>query len=94
MIVILLFGRGRIPALQYSINSNLSVNGPNNIAVSQRGSILMCEDGGSDPKRLVVLTQSGNTFPSAENRIALDEGDLTLIDAIYPGTKENFGDSA
>nr|WP_020409165.1 hypothetical protein [Hahella ganghwensis] len=54
----------------------------------------MCEDGGSDPKRLVVLTQSGNTFPSAENRIALDEGDLTLIDAIYPGTKENFGDSA
>ncbi|MGP4845538.1 alkaline phosphatase PhoX [Marinobacter sp. 1Y8] len=68
------------------------VDGPDNIAVSPRGSILMCEDGGSDPKRLVCLTQTGVVFPFAENRIALDAGDLAKIDAIYPGTREFFWD--
>ena len=68
------------------------VDGPDNIAVSPRGNILMCEDGGSDPKRLVGLTKSGVTFPFAENIIALDEGDLDVIDAIFPGTKANFWD--
>ncbi|TQV68145.1 DUF839 domain-containing protein [Exilibacterium tricleocarpae] len=69
------------------------VSGPDNIAVSPRGSILMCEDGGSNPKRLVALTQEGNTFTFAENRIALDQGDLTTIDAVFPGTKDFFHDS-
>ncbi len=68
------------------------VDGPDNIAVSPRGSILMCEDGDANPKRLVGLTQSGNTFVFAENRIELDEGDLATIDAVYPGTQEFFWD--
>lgn len=68
------------------------VDGPDNIAVSPRGSILMCEDGGSNPKRLVALTKSGNTFPFAENIIALDQGDVATIDAVYPGTQANFWD--
>jgi len=75
-----------------STDAIAQVDAPDNIAVSPRGAILMCEDGGSDPKRLVGLTQSGITFPFAENRIALDQGDLSLIDSIYPGTKEFFWD--
>ncbi len=63
------------------------VDGPDNIAISPRGSILMCEDGGADPKRLVGLTKAGNTFLFAENRIALDQGDLATIDAVYPGAQ-------
>nr|WP_232848575.1 alkaline phosphatase PhoX [Bowmanella yangjiangensis] len=69
------------------------VDGPDNIAVSPRGSILMCEDGGSNPKRLVGLTMEGSTFVFAENRMALDQGDLAVVDAVYPGTQANFWDS-
>lgn len=69
------------------------VDGPDNIAVSPRGNILMCEDGGSNPKRLVGLTKAGVTFPFAENRIALDQGDLTVIDQAFPGAQANFWDS-
>lgn len=75
-----------------SSDATAQVDGPDNIAVSPRGSILMCEDGGSDPKRLVALTKDGNTFPFAENRIALDKGDLSTIDGIYPGTEAFFWD--
>ncbi|WP_416306182.1 alkaline phosphatase PhoX [Neptunicella sp. SCSIO 80796] len=74
----------------FESQSRDQVDGPDNIAVSPRGNILMCEDGGSNPKRLVGLTLDGNTFHFAENRIALDQGDLATIDAIYPGTQANF----
>ncbi|MFA3791391.1 alkaline phosphatase PhoX [Aliiglaciecola sp. SL4] len=69
------------------------VNAPDNIAVSPRGNILMCEDGSSNPKRLIGLTMAGETFPFAENNISLDQGDLAQIDSIYPGTEANFWDS-
>ncbi|MCG8590510.1 MAG: DUF839 domain-containing protein [Proteobacteria bacterium] len=69
------------------------VDGPDNIAVSPRGSILMCEDGGSNPKRMIGLTKAGNTFPFAENQIVLGAGDIDVIDAVYPGTKTYFWDN-
>ena len=69
------------------------VDGPDNIAVSPRGSILMCEDGDSNPKRLVGLTQSGETFPFAENRIELSSADLDRIDSVYRGTRKYFWDT-
>ena len=77
----------------FESTSTSQVDGPDNIAVSPRGSILMCEDGGSDPKRLVGLTQSGETFTFCENRIALDKGDLAAIDEVYPGVAAGFTDS-
>lgn len=77
----------------FESTSTSQVDGPDNIAVSPRGSILMCEDGGSDPKRLVGLTQGGETFTFCENRIALDQGDLAVIDDIYPGVVDGFTDS-
>ena len=77
----------------FESTSTSEVDGPDNIAVSPRGSILTCEDGGSDPKRLGGLTQSGETFTFCENRMELDQGDLAVIDNIYPGVSENFTDS-
>lgn len=68
------------------------VDGPDNIAVSPRGSILMCEDGGRDPKLCVGLSQSGATFPFIENQVVLKDGDIDIIDSVYPGTKEFFWD--
>lgn len=60
------------------------VSGPDNITISPRGSILMCEDGGSNPKRMIGLSASGTTFPFAENLIALDRGDVEAITSVYP----------
>lgn len=69
------------------------VDGPDNIAVSERGSILMCEDGGSDPKRLVGLSKVGETFHFAENRMSLSNADLEAINAVYPGTRDYWWDT-
>jgi uncharacterized protein len=66
------------------------LDGPDNIAVSPRGGIVLCEDGGSDPKRLIGLSPDGATFEFAQNLIDLRPGDIDLIDAVYPGTKANF----
>lgn len=82
--------RKELLTLVFESENRSQVDGPDNIAVSPRGNILMCEDGGSNPKRLVGLTLEGVTFPFAENRIALDQGDLAAIDAVYAGTKANF----
>ena len=76
-----------------SIDAVGQVDGPDNIGVSPRGSILMCEDGGSNPKRLVGLTHDGATFPFAENRISLSSADLDVIDGIYPGAREYWWDT-
>jgi secreted PhoX family phosphatase len=67
-----------------------TVSGPDNIAISPRGSVLMCEDGSSNPKRLVALTQTGETFTFAENQMAFQAGWIDAIDAAYPGTKAGF----
>ena len=80
-------------SLVFESTSESQVDGPDNIVISPRGSILMCEDGGSNPKRLVGLTQAGETFTFCENHIALDNGDLQVIDSIYPGVQENFYDT-
>ena len=77
-------------SLLFESQSEDQVDGPDNIAVSPRGGIVLCEVGGSDPKRLIGLTQDGVTFPFAENAIDLVAGDLEKIDAVYPGTAANF----
>jgi hypothetical protein len=45
---------------------------PDNMAVSPRGGILLCEDGDYIPQRLQVLTQSGTLFPFAANNMRLN----------------------
>ena len=63
------------------------------VAISPSGAAILCEDGGSDPKRLIGLDEKGNTFEFAKNNIFLNADDLATIDAVYPGTEANFWDS-
>ncbi|TPV96039.1 MAG: DUF839 domain-containing protein [Myxococcales bacterium FL481] len=76
----------------YESRSADDVDSPDNIAVSPRGGILLCEDGDSDPQRLVALSPAGNVSTFSENLIDLAPGDIDIIDAKFPGTKENFLD--
>lgn len=66
------------------------LSGPDNMAVSPQGGILLCEDGGHDPQRLVGLAPNGATFEFAQNRIELAPGDIDVIDSVFPGAKANF----
>ena len=79
--------------LLYESTDSSDVDGPDNIAISPRGGIILCEDGDSNPKRLIGLTPEGITFPFAENLIELGAGDLATIDAVFPGTRANFWDN-
>ncbi len=45
---------------------------PDNMAVSPRGGILLCEDGDRVPQRMQVLNSQGVLFPFAENNVRLD----------------------
>ncbi|MFC4309305.1 alkaline phosphatase PhoX [Steroidobacter flavus] len=61
--------------------SNAEVNMPDNIAVSPRGGIVLCEDGGNSIQRLRGLTQTGGTFIFAENRMNFTAAQLQQADA-------------
>lgn len=69
------------------------MDAPDNIAVSPRGGIILCEDGGSNPKRMIGLSQAGETFEFAQNIMNLADGDVARIDDVYPGVADNFYDS-
>lgn len=79
--------------MEYESRNSADVDGPDNIAISPRGGVILCEDGGSNPKRLIALAPNGATETFAENRVTLAPGDIDIIDAVYPGTKEFFSDS-
>jgi len=64
------------------------LDGPDNIAVSPRGGLLLCEDGSSNPKRLIGVSQDGTLFSFAENLVNLSPADMDTIDAVYPGAKQ------
>jgi secreted PhoX family phosphatase len=58
--------------LIYSSPSGNDVNNPDNITVTPRGGLLLCEDGGfASGERLVGLTLDGNTFTFSQNNIIL-----------------------
>lgn len=82
----------RTLSLVYESRDSSVLDGPDNIAISPNGGIMLCEDGDSNPKRLIGLSQRGEIFNFCENLINLAEGDIDTIDAVYPGTKENFWD--
>jgi secreted PhoX family phosphatase len=63
--------------------SNSECNMPDNIAVSPRGGIMLCEDGGNSIQRLRGLTQSGGTFVFAENLVNLNQGQIARVDATF-----------
>jgi hypothetical protein len=57
--------------LTYSSPGIDVLDSPDNITVSPRGGIVMCEDG-SGPSFLQGLTRRGEIFPLAENRVVLN----------------------
>jgi uncharacterized protein len=67
----------RLKAIFVSGNS-LAANNPDNVTVSPRGGVLLCEDGGNSEDtlgpgaRLVGLTRRGESFYFAKNNITLD----------------------
>jgi uncharacterized protein len=62
--------------------TNLECNNPDNIAVSNRGGIVLCEDGGNNIQRLRGLSQTGKTFIFAENRMNLTAADVAHVDDV------------
>lgn len=60
-------------------SSNTECDMPDNLTVSPRGGVLLCEDGGSNLK-MRGLTQSGGTFIFAQNRINLSAANIAQAD--------------
>ncbi len=48
------------------------LDNPDNITVSPRGGIILCEDGDLDGQRLQGLTRQGEIFPFAQNNVVLN----------------------
>jgi secreted PhoX family phosphatase len=63
--------RGDTLRLVFESPSAEVLNRPDNITVSPRGGIVLCEDAGVVPERLLGLTRDGIVFPFAENNILL-----------------------
>lgn len=76
--------------LLYEARDEHVLDGPDNLTVTPRGGIVLCEDGRSRPMRLVGLTVAGAAFTFAENRIDLKRGDIDVIDAAFPGAAANL----
>lgn len=60
-------------------------NLPDNLAVSPRGGILLCEDGGHNPQRMIGLNGAGEWFEFARNIMHLNASDILAIDSVFPG---------
>lgn len=71
----------RLSALFVS-GDQLAAHNPDNITVSPRGGVVLCEDGGASPDnygpgaRLIGLTRSGESFYLAKNNIALTSTEI------------------
>ena len=71
----------RIRALFVSGNQ-LAAHNPDNITVSARGGVLLCEDGGESPDeygpgaRLIGLTRRGESFYFCKNNIELTSAQI------------------
>jgi secreted PhoX family phosphatase len=69
--------RSELSALFVSGNQ-LAANNPDNITISPRGGVVLCEDGGSSPdalgpgSRLLGLTRQGEAYYLAKNNVLLD----------------------
>lgn len=77
--------REQITLVFESRNDDRHPVSPDNLAVSPRGGILICEDRSGPLSRLVGLNQVGEVFEFARNNIDLSATDLTVADAHYPG---------
>jgi len=65
------------------------LNMPDNICVSPRGGIVLCEDGGGEVEFLHGLTRDGEIFRFAENAVRVPAGGIPGKPAIAPGGYAN-----
>lgn len=66
--------------------SEAVLDNPDNIAVSPRGGIVLCEDGQLSGQRLHGLTPTGALFPLAENTVVLN-GEVNGITGSFTGSE-------
>lgn len=60
--------------LVYESPSHRVMTGPDNLTVSPRGGLVVCEDGAGRPLRVNQLTSRGVVHPLVENRVRIDDG--------------------
>jgi uncharacterized protein len=60
--------------LIFESNGDATLDNPDNIAWSPRGSLLLCEDGNVSPQRLRGLTTDGTIFPFCANNVDFSAG--------------------
>lgn len=59
---------------------------PDNMCVSPRGGVLICEDRSGSLSRMIGLGQGGEVFEFARNNIVLSAADAAVIHSKFPGT--------
>lgn len=64
---------------------------PDNMAISPRGGILLCEDRSGSVQRLMGLGQTGEVFEFGRNNIVLTAADAAVIHSAFPGTAGVIG---
>jgi uncharacterized protein len=75
----------------------LAANNPDNVTVSPRGGVLLCEDGGESPDafgagaRLVGLTRQGESYYFAKNNVVLSAEQIANAGKTVPA--DNYLDS-
>lgn len=72
--------------LLFASPSNEVLDQPDNLAVSPRGGIILCEDGDLVPQRLHGLTVQGELFTFAKNNVQL-RGERNGIEGDYRGSE-------
>lgn len=77
--------RDRLTMVFQTTNELTHPVSPDNLAVSPRGGVLICEDRSGSVQRLMGLSQNGEIFEFARNNLVLDENNIATIDSIYPG---------
>lgn len=81
--------RQRLRALFVSGNQ-LAAHNPDNITVSPRGGVVLCEDGGESPDqygpgaRLIGLTRQGESFYLGKNNVELSSAQIETADKSIP----------
>ncbi len=80
--------REKVTLIFETRNENTHPVSPDNLAVSPRGGILVCEDRSGPLSRLVGLNQIGDVFDFAHNNINLSASDIAIADAHFPGVAD------
>ncbi len=82
--------REKLTLLAEAGTSSLDLNMPDNIAVSPRGGVILCEDSSASVQRLWGLDATGNTFEFARNNTVLSAADVATINGLFPGAATVF----